>query len=144
MYKRQAQPIVQNIADYMGVPVGQIKKLASDGAISAEIIKNAMFAAADETNAKFEKMPLTFGQVANNIKNQALMAFQPALQQLSAVTQTEGFSTLTESVTSAIQTLAGGAVQALNLMGQAAVFVQENWSWLSPVIGCLLYTSRCV
>lgn len=76
-----------------------------------------MFAAADETNAKFEKMPLTFGQVANNIKNQALMAFQPALQQLSAVTQTEGFSTLTESVTSAIQTLAGGAVQALNLMG---------------------------
>ena len=132
-----AQPIVQNIADYMGVPVGQIKKLASDGAISAEIIKNAMFAAADETNAKFEKMPLTFGQVANNIKNQALMAFQPALQQLSAVTQTEGFSTLTESVTSAIQTLAGGAVQALNLMGQAAVFVQENWSWLSPVIGAV-------
>lgn len=129
-----AQPIVQNIADYMGVPVGQIKKLASDGAISAEIIKNAMFAAADETNAKFEKMPLTFGQVANNIKNQALMAFQPALQQLSAVTQTEGFSTLTESVTSAIQTLAGGAVQALNLMGQAAVFVRENWSWLGPII----------
>ena len=123
-----AQPIVQNIADYMGVPVGQIKKLASDGAISAEIIKNAMFAAADETNAKFEKMPLTFGQVANNIKNQALMAFQPALQQLSAVTQTEGFSTLTESVTSAIQTLAGGAVQALNLMGQAAVFVQDRKS----------------
>ena len=121
-----AQPIVQNIADYMGVPVGQIKKLASDGAISAEIIKNAMFAAADETNAKFEKMPLTFGQVANNIKNQALMAFQPALQQLSAVTQTEGFSTLTESVTSAIQTLAGGAVQALNLMGQAAVFVRRT------------------
>ena len=118
----------------MGVPVGQIKKLASDGAISAEIIKNAMFAAADETNAKFEKMPLTFGQVANNIKNQALMAFQPALQQLSAVTQTEGFSTLTESVTSAIQTLAGGAVQALNLMGQAAVFVRENWSWLGPII----------
>ena len=129
-----AQPIVQNIADYMGVPVGQIKKLASDGAISAEIIKNAMFAAADETNAKFEKMPLTFGQVANNIKNQALMAFQPALQQLSAVTQTEGFSTLTESVTSASQPLAGGAVQALNLMGQAAVFVRENWSWLGPII----------
>ena len=50
-----AQPIVQNIAEYMGVPVGQIKKLASEGAITAEIIKNAMFAAADETNEKFQQ-----------------------------------------------------------------------------------------
>lgn len=130
-----AQPIVQNIADYMGVPVGQIKKLASEGAISAEIIKNAMFAAADETNAKFMQMPMTFGQVANSIKNQALMAFQPALQQLSAVTQTAGFQSLVNGVLSGIQMLSAGAVQALELLGQAAMFVQENLWWLIPVIG---------
>lgn len=130
-----AQPIVQNIADYMGVPVGKIKELASKGVISAEIIKNAMFAAADETNAKFMQMPMTFGQVANNIKNQALMAFQPALQQLSAVTQTEGFQNLVNGVLSGIQMLASGAVQALDMMGQAAMFVQENLWWLVPVIG---------
>jgi len=129
-----AQPIVQNIAEYMGVPVGQIKKLASEGAITAEIIKNAMFAAADETNEKFQQMPMTFGQVANKIQNQALMAFQPALQQLSAVAQTEEFRTLTTSVTGAIQTMASGAVQGLNMMGQAAQWVQGNWSWLAPVI----------
>ena len=86
-----AQPIVQHIADYMDVPVGKIKKLASDGAITAEVIKNAMFAAADETNDKFSQMPVTFSQVADNIRNQALMAFQPALQQLSAVAQTTEF-----------------------------------------------------
>ena len=129
-----AQPIVQNIADYMGVPVGEIKKLASEGAISAEIIKNAMFAAAEETDKKFQDMPMTFSQVANNIQNKALMAFQPALQQLSAVTNTEGFNALTESVTSAIQTLAGGAVEALNILGEVALFVSENWSLLGPVI----------
>lgn len=130
-----AQPIVQNIADYMDVPVGKIKQLAADGAISAEIIKNAMFAAADETNAKFEQMPLTFSQVATSIQNQALMAFQPALQQLSAVTQTEGFNALVDNITNGIQTMASLAVQALNLMGQAALWVQENWSWLGPTIG---------
>lgn len=129
-----AQPIVQNIADYMDVPVGKIKQLAADGAISAEIIKNAMFAAADETNAKFEQMPLTFSQVATSIQNQALMAFQPALQQLSAVTQTEGFNALIDNITNGIQTMASLAVQALNLMGQAALWVQENWSWLGPII----------
>lgn len=129
-----AQLIVQNIADYMGVPVGQIKQLASEGKISAEIIKNAMFAAADETNTKFEQMPMTFGQVASNIRNQALMAFQPALQQLSAVTQTAEFQSLVGGVTMGIQAMAQIAVTGLELMGQAALFVQENWSWLAPVI----------
>lgn len=63
-----AQPIVQNIADYMGVPVEQIKQLAAEGAISADVIKNAMFAASDETNARFAQMPLTFSQVATKYK----------------------------------------------------------------------------
>ncbi len=129
-----AQPIVQNIADYMGVPAGEIKELASEGAISAEVIKNAMFAAAEETDERFAQMPTTFGQIANSIQNQALMAFQPALQQLSSVTQTEGFSALTESITGVIRTMASGAVQALDMMGQAVIFVQENWAWLGPII----------
>lgn len=129
-----AQPIVQNIAEYMGVPVGQIKQLASEGVITAEVIKNAMFAAADETDAKFRQMPMTFSQVASNIQNQVLMAFQPALQQLSAVTQTAEFQTLVNSVTSGIQMMAQAAVTGLDLMAQAAVWVQDNWSWLAPVI----------
>lgn len=129
-----AQPIVQHIADYMGVPVGKIKELAADGAISAEIIKNAMFAAADETNAKFEQMPMRFSQVATSIQNQTLMAFQPALQQLSAVAQTAGFQTFVSSVTSGIQTMAQAAVTGVEMMTRAAVWAQENWWWLAPVI----------
>lgn len=129
-----AQPIVQNIADYMGVPIDQVKQMASDGAITAETIKNAMFAASDETNARFEQMPMTFGQVTDSIRNQALMAFQPALQQISAMAQTDGFDALTANVTNGIQMLAGGAVQALDMMGQAALWAQDNWSWLGPVI----------
>lgn len=130
-----AKPIVQNIADYMGVPVGQIKQLASEGAITAEIIKNAMFAATDETNTKFEQMPVTFGQVANNIQNRALMAFQPALQQLSGVTQTAEFQSLVNGVITGIQTMSQAAVTGLDTMEQAVRFVQENWSWLAPIIG---------
>lgn len=129
-----AQPIVQNIADYMGVPVGAIKKLASEGAITAEIIKNAMFNAADETNAKFAQMPMTFGQVANSIENKALVAFRPALQQLSSVTQSAEFGILINSIVSGLQILASGAVQALKMIGQAAVFAQDNLWWLVPVI----------
>lgn len=129
-----AQPIVQHIADYMDVPVGKIKKLASDGAITAEVIKNAMFAAADETNDKFSQMPVTFSQVADNIRNQALMAFQPALQQLSAVAQTTEFQSMVNSITNGIQMMAQVAVAGLDIMAQAAAWVQENWWWLVPVI----------
>lgn len=130
-----AQPIVQNIADYMGVPVEQIKQLAAEGAISADVIKNAMFAASDETNARFAQMPLTFSQVATNIKSQAQMAFQPALQQLSAMAQTSEFQSMVDSITSGIQFLAQAAVTGLDMMAQAAVWAQENWWCLSPVIG---------
>lgn len=127
--------IVQNIADYMGVPIEDIKKMAAEGSISAETIKNAMFAASEETNAQFAQMPMTFAQTAAVIKNQALMAFQPVLQQLSSITQSEGFGSLVSGVMAGIQILAESAVMALNMMGAAVVWVQENWSWLAPVIG---------
>ncbi len=75
-----AQPIVKNIADYMGVPVGEIKEMASEGQITAEIIKNAMFAAADKTNAAFESMPITWGQLGAILSNNLIQIFDPLLQ----------------------------------------------------------------
>lgn len=132
-----AQPIVQNIADYMGVPVGQIKELASEGVITAEVIKNAMFAAADETDAKFRQMPLTFSQVTSNIRNQTLMAFQPALQQLSAVAQTAEFQGMVTNINNGIQMMAQAVVKGLDLMAQASVWVQDNWWWLVPTISAV-------
>lgn len=59
----QAPNIIQAIADYMEVPKGQLKDMAADGAITADIVKAAMFAAADETNEKFASMPKTFSQI---------------------------------------------------------------------------------
>ena len=72
----QAPNIIQAIADYMEVPKGQLKDMAADGAITADIVKAAMFAAADETNEKFASMPKTFSQIWTSFQNTALMAFQ--------------------------------------------------------------------
>lgn len=76
----QAQPIIQAIADYLEVPVGTIRDMASEGEISAQIVKNALLSAAEETNAKFESIPITFGQAMTTIKNDLLMTFEPILQ----------------------------------------------------------------
>ena len=79
----QAPTIIETIAEYLKVPIGTIREMASDGEITAQIVKNAMLSAAEETNAKFESIPITFGQAMTTIKNDLLMTFEPILQTIS-------------------------------------------------------------
>lgn len=75
----QTPTIAKTIADYMGVSTGQMREMASEGQVTAEVVKNALLGAADEVNAKFEQMPMTWGQVWTSFKNTAIMAVQPVL-----------------------------------------------------------------
>ena len=84
----EQMPMIANtIADYMGVTKGEIRALASEGKITATVVKNAMFAAADEVNAKFEEMPVTWGQVWTKFQNYGTMALRPVLLGLSFLAQ---------------------------------------------------------
>lgn len=75
----QTPMVAQTIADYMGVDIGTMRELASEGAITADVVKNALLGAADETNAAFAQMPMTWGQVWNVMQNTAIQALQPVL-----------------------------------------------------------------
>lgn len=109
----QTPTIAQSIADYMGVTTGEMREMASEGAISAEVVKNAMFAASEETNAKFAQMPMTWGQVWTSFKNTATMALQPVLT---------GINFLANNID-----IIGPAV--LGLAGAFAVFaIAANWT----------------
>lgn len=130
----QAPNIIQAIADYMEVPKGQLKDMAAEGEITAEIIKNAMFAAADETNAKFEAMPKTFSQIWTSFQNTALMAFQPVLQRLNDVANSEAFQTFINGAIEALSMVAGIVVEIFNLIASVGTMIADNWSWLSPII----------
>lgn len=81
----QLPMVTQSITKYLGISQGELRELASDGQITAEIVKNAMFAAAEETNAKFEEMPMTWGQVWTKFQNYATMGLRPVLLGLSWV-----------------------------------------------------------
>lgn len=83
----QAPTIIQTIADYLDVPIGKIRDMAADGQITSTIVKNAMLASADEINAKFEAMPMTFAQVWTIAKNIALEAFTPVIQAIGSGAQ---------------------------------------------------------
>ncbi len=74
-----APGIARAIEQYMGIAEGSIKQYAQEGQVTAEVVKNALFSVADETNAKFESMPMTWGQVWTQMGNIALKVTQPLL-----------------------------------------------------------------
>lgn len=74
-----APGIARAIEQYMGIAEGSIKQYAQEGRVTAEVVKNALFSVADETNAKFESMPMTWGQVWTQMGNIALKVTQPLL-----------------------------------------------------------------
>lgn len=130
----QAPNIIQAIADYMEVPKGQLKDMAAEGQITADIVKAAMFAAADDTNAKFESMPKTFSQIWTSFQNTALMAFQPVLQRMNEIANSEAFQQFVNNAIEGLSIVAGVALEIFDLLVGVAGAVADNWSWLSPII----------
>lgn len=129
-----APGIARAIESYMGIAEGSIKKYAEQGLITAEVIKNAMFAAADETNAKFESMPMTWGQIWTNMQNRALAILDPILTKLNAIANSEQFATVVDgalNALAAIGTLATGLLDIITGVGSGIV---ENWSILEPIV----------
>lgn len=82
-----APNVIQAIADYMEVPKGKIREMASEGQITSEIVKNAMLSATEEINAQFESMPLTWAQIWTMTTNELLKASQPILDFISMIAQ---------------------------------------------------------
>lgn len=130
----QAPNIIQAIADYLEVPKGKLKDMAAEGQITAEIVKNAMFAAANETNAKFESMPKTFSQIWTSFQNNAFMAFQPVLQRMNEIANSEAFQTFVNGAIEALAMVAGVAMEIFDLMIQIGSVIADNWSWISPIV----------
>lgn len=75
----QAPGIIQSIADHLNVPIGEIRTMAAEGQITADVVKNAMFAAADDIETRFSNMPMTWGQVFTKASNIALRVIRPLL-----------------------------------------------------------------
>ena len=130
----QAPNIIQSIADYMGVGIGEIRNLAQEGQLSATVVKNALLAASDETNAKFESMPMTIGQVWQSIKNEALMAFQPILTKINEVVNSDAFQNFVDSIINLIKRIAEIALDVFNVIVVVINWVGENWAILEPII----------
>ena len=114
-----APMLAQSIAQEMGLTVGQLKDMSSQGLITADIIKEALFNSAEETNAKFAEIPMTFAEVGQSIQNEMLLAFQPVLEQLSAIPQNGDFQAFVQGVGVAIRAMAATASASIGIISAA-------------------------
>lgn len=140
-----APNVMQAVADYINQPIGKLKELASDGKISASIVKNALFAATDKVNEQFKKMPYTWAQVWTTIRNYTLKATRPILQAISDITKSERFIRFANGLGNAISFAAGVfknlwtvAAPILGGIFDMVAWVADcfinNWSWIAPIV----------
>ena len=144
-----APNIMQAVADYMDVPLGKLKDLASEGQITAGIVKNAVLGAAEEVNSDFASMPATFEQAWSLFSNQALMALDPVWDKLGEISSSDDFQSFASLSGQALAVFAGTVVSLLDAVAGAAGFVADNWSMIGPIVygvaaAIALYTAALV
>ena len=130
----QAPNLIQSIADYLDVPIGAIREMASEGELTADVVKAAIFASADEVNAKFAEMPMTWGQVWQSMQNTALIAFEPVLQRINDLANNDQFETFVNNAVGALSVLAMFVLDIMDVVAGVASFIGENWSVIEPIV----------
>lgn len=115
--------LAEAIAEYTGKSKGELKELSSEGLITADIIKNAMFASADQINAKYSKMPMTWGQIWTRMKNVAVKALDPVLVKINELANNQQ-----------VQEMFNMFIDGASLAAQAILGLIEGISWLVSIL----------
>lgn len=129
-----APGIARAIEQSMGWAEGSIKSYAEEGAVTAQVVKQSLLDMADETNAAYESMPYTFSKAMTDIQGGAIRAFQPVLEYLNGIADSQGFQDFVNGAIEAMATLANIVLNIFDLVAQAGTFIADNWSIISPIV----------
>ena len=119
----QTPMIAQTIADYLGVSIGQLREMASEGLVTSQVVKNAMFWAADEINEKYGELPVTWRGIWHQIYDQGTMALQPLFDALNQLANSQF-----------VQDVVNGITVALAILGTVAQIVADNIEVIGPIL----------
>lgn len=125
---------LQAVAKYKGVSIGALKDMAKRGEITADVFKNAILSMTDEVNDRFKKMPITWGQVWNIMKNHMLKVSDGILQEISKITQSDRFVGFMQKLSVKFQELMSIVKDVFIKLKKVAASMYDNWSKVKPVI----------
>lgn len=129
--------LAKSIEDYMINVVGAegtMKEWASEGLLTADVIKNAVFSSADEVESRFESIPMKWGQVWNECKNTFVGFFDPVLNQINDLANNQEFMSVFSNVMNSLSYVSGLASHLIDILANGAVGISNNWGFIAPVI----------
>lgn len=129
-----APEIAKMIEQSMGWAEGSLDSYAQKGMVTSQAVKNALFSMADETNAKFADMPITFSQAMEDFKSSAVMAFTPVLAKINEIVNSPQFEAFAQGASVVFSMLADTVMNLFSLIGTVGGFIAENWSIIAPIL----------
>lgn len=124
-------PMVANaIAEYMGKTKGELKEMSSKGLITADIIKEAMFAAAGDINDKFAEMPMTFSDVWQKVRNAGMEAFGGVFEKANSMLNSDMGQAVIMNLTGIVYMAAEG----FNVLLDGIGWVANHLDVLAPIV----------
>ena len=128
--------LAKSIEEYManaGVK-GTLKEWASEGLLTADVIKGALFSSSDEIEQRFSDVPMTWGQVATDAKNNVVGIFDPVLEQINSLANNQEFMTVFNNIINGVSWVAGTASVLIDVLANGAIWISNNWGYIAPVI----------
>lgn len=129
-----APGIARAIEESMGWASGSIKKYAEDGKVTAQVVKNAMLDMADQTNAKFESIPMTLSDAMTMGKNIVQHGVQNMAAQWNEFLNTDRGQEIIGEGIQLFSMLASAGVDALSAIGRGALWVHDNMDFIIPIL----------
>lgn len=130
--------ILEEVAKYLDTDISQIRKLAEEGKISADVIKNALLQSAEEINEEFGKMPMTVHQAGILIKNYFIKAMEPAYAKLTELVNSDKFQVFVENAMQYASMFANAIVVVMDGLISIANWASDNWDSIEAGILSLI------
>ena len=129
--------LAKSIEDYMRNvqgATGTMKDWASEGKLTADVIKAAVFNSADEVEERFNKMPKTWSQVWTSMKNRAIKAMDPVLVKINQLANNAKVQKTINGLVNGFALVANVAAGAFEVISNIYAFMSDNWSTIGPII----------
>lgn len=130
--------LAQAISKSLGVSIGTLREMSSEGKITADVVKNAMFTASQDINKQFESIPMTFTDIVTQIKNTAIQGFQPIAKQINSILNSDRMKEFINSSVILIGKLTSVLSSSINLIAGVGAVVYDNWSLIAPILGTVV------
>lgn len=130
--------LAQAISKSLGVSIGTLREMSSEGKITSDVIKNAMFSASQEINSQFESIPMTFTDAITRVKNAAIQGFQPIAKQINDIVNSDRVKQFVNMSVVLVGKLTSILSSSIDLIAGIGAVIYDNWSLIAPVLGTVV------